>query len=347
MSTAVLLVGVFRPPSSGSAAVGAALAQRLSERGWRVFTTSGRQSRGGRLADMLATIARRRRSFAVAQVDVFSGAAFVWAEAACAALRLMRRPYVLTLHGGGLPEFGRRNPQRVRRLLASAAAVTAPSAYLKRHVEVWRQDIEVIPNPIDVQLYERKRSGKAGPRALWLRAFHSTYAPEVAVDAIARLSSIDSQLRLTMIGPDKGDGALAEARERTDRQRLGGRVTFAQAVAKTEVPDVLRTHDIFLNTSRIDNAPVTVVEALAAGLCVVTTDVGGIGDLVAQGRDALLVPPDDPAAMAAAVHQVRGNEHLAETLRAGARETARAHDWSVVLPRWERLFQAVAAQSAP
>ena len=76
---------------------------------------------------------------------------------------------------------------------------------------------------------------------------------------------------------------------------VAGHVEFRGPVPKANLPSVFAESDIFLNTTNVDNTPVTVVEALASGLCVVSTSVGGIPYLVQHERDALLVPADDPA----------------------------------------------------
>src|SRR5205823_12259494 len=103
------------------------LAERLSTRGWLVITASAKLGRVSRVAAMLLTTWRNRRLYGAAQVDVYSGPAFVWAELVGWLLRRAGHPYVLSLHGGDLPVFGGRRPARVRRLLKSAAAVTTPS----------------------------------------------------------------------------------------------------------------------------------------------------------------------------------------------------------------------------
>src|SRR5690348_11952291 len=126
----VLLVGNFLNASRRSRAVGEDLAVRLVGRGYAVRTTSGRRLRVARLLDMVATVLQDRRRYEVAQVDVYSGAAFIYAETVAGLLKLLRKPYVLTLRGGNLPAFGMRWPRRVARLLRSARVVTAPSGYL-------------------------------------------------------------------------------------------------------------------------------------------------------------------------------------------------------------------------
>src|SRR5262249_38224359 len=126
----VLLVGYMPPPGVGARAQSQELGERLAGAGWSVSTVSHRAGRLARAADIVLSAWRWRARYAGAGVDVFSGAAFRWAEAAVRVLRAAGRPYVLTLHGGNLPVFARTRTARVARLLAGAAAVTAPSRYL-------------------------------------------------------------------------------------------------------------------------------------------------------------------------------------------------------------------------
>ena len=120
MKRSVLIIGNFLSASGGSRGVCEDLAERLAANGWHVLTASRRRPKLLRLADMLLTASRHRHEYAVAQIDVFSGPAFCWAEAVAWTLRRLDKPYVLTLHGGNLPEFAARWPGRVRLLLASA-----------------------------------------------------------------------------------------------------------------------------------------------------------------------------------------------------------------------------------
>src|SRR5450759_785731 len=142
-----LMVGNFLSRLGGSRGVCEDLSTRLNTAGWSVIQTSSRRPRLARLCDMVYTTWDRRRDYAVAQVDVYSGAAFFWAESVCAVLSLVGRPYVLTLHGGSLPTFARQWPNRVARLLSSAAAVTAPSSFLEAALRPYCPAIRVLPNP--------------------------------------------------------------------------------------------------------------------------------------------------------------------------------------------------------
>jgi len=318
------------------------LAERLANNGWKGVTASRKRPRLLRLADMILTAVRHRHDYSVAQIDVFSGPAFVWAEAVCWTLRRLGKPYVLTLHGGNLPKFAARWPGRVKRLLSSAAAVTAPSGYLREKLEPYCRKINLIPNPIDIGRYPYRERSPAKPRLAWLRAFHEIYNPAMAVKVVAALAPEFPEVELSMVGPDKGDGSF----ERTgaEARRLGaeGRVKITGQVAKADVPRALAGADIFLNTSNVDNTPVSVIEAMACGLCVVSTNVGGMPHLLAQDQDALLVSPNDDAAMLQAVLRVLTEPGLAARLSHNARGTAEQLDWGRILPQWEALLSSVA-----
>lgn len=291
---------------------------------------------------MLRSVWRWRREYQVSQVDVYSGPAFLWAIAVVGLLRLLRKPVILSLHGGRLPEFSRRWPRMVRGLLNAASVVTAPSRYLVREMEPYRLGIVLLPNPLDVAIYPAAVRSRPRPRIVWLRAFHETYNPSLAPAALALVLQRAPEAFLTMIGPDKGDGSLQRAAELASTLRVSDRIRFVPGIPKDRVAEALSQADIFINTTDADNTPVSVMEAMACGLCVVSTRVGGVPDLLEDGVDAMLVPPRDAKAMAAAVSRVLEDSLLAERLSSGARRKVEAFDWSILLPQWEGLFRAAA-----
>jgi len=333
----VLLIGNFLSASVGNRGVCEELAERLRDGGWTVLTASSRPGRVARLTDMLATIWSRRREYEAAQVDVYSGPSFLWAEAAAWTLRRAGKPYALTLHGGALPKFARRWPRRMRRLLGGAAVVTAPSGYLGEQLRAYRADLRLIPNALELARYRFRERTRPAPRLVWMRAFHEIYDPVLAIRVLARVRE-RWDATLAMIGPDKGDGSLERARAAAQELRVAGFVEFTGAVAKTAVPEWINRGDIFLNTTTVDNSPVSVLEAMACGACIVSTWVGGIPYLVRNGEEGLLVEPRNSDAMAEAVERVLRDRALAGRLSRAARAQVEACDWSVVLPQWRELL---------
>jgi glycosyltransferase involved in cell wall biosynthesis len=338
----VLLVGNFLS-SRGLVArqVCEDLAERLSAAGLSIITTSSKAGRAERLVDMAATAWTRRRDYDVAQVDVFSGPSFVWAEAVCAALRMASKPYVLTLHGGGLPDFFERWPKRGARLLRNAAAVTVPSRFLLEQLRRYRGDLTLLPNAIDVSRYPFRVRDSPTPRLIWIRAFHKLYNPALAPRVVALLKEEFPDIQLTMAGPDK-DGSLEFARAEARSLGVESRIDFPGMIPKDGVPSAMAAGDIFLNTTDIDNMPVTLLEAMACGLCVVSTDVGGVPHMINHEANGLLVSRGDGAAMAAAVRRLLCEPGLAGRISAAGRTTAGQCDWSITIPQWQDLLVRVA-----
>jgi glycosyltransferase involved in cell wall biosynthesis len=345
MPPRLLFVGAYPPPSVGTPAISQAIAERLQSNGWSVTLTSRQRLRAVRFLEIHRTVLWTRNHYDVAHIDVFSGSAFRWAEGAAAILRRIGKPYVLTLHGGNLPTFAAAHSERVERLLASAAHVTAPSTYLLD--TLWRDKTRssVIPNPIDLTRYVSTPRTHATPHLIWLRAFHAIYNPHMALAVLQDLAQDYPRAHLTMVGPDK-DGSFHRIEDTVRATSLTERVRLTGAVPKDAVPAMLDSANIFLNTTTIDNSPVSVLEAMASGLCVISTDVGGIRHLLTHEHDALLVPPGDAKAMATAVRRVQEEPALAARLSHNARAKAEMHSWNRVLPLWESCFSGVAPQGA-
>lgn len=338
----ILIVGNHLSSSVGTRAMGEDLSARLAARGWNVWTTSTRRARLPRLADMLAACWRLRARYAVALVDVFSGPAFLWAQAVCALLRRLGKPHVLVLRGGNLPAFARRAPGRVRLVLQGASAVIAPSGYLAGQLAACHNGIRVIPNAIELARYPYVHRAQARPKLVWLRAFHKVYNPPLAAEVLALLVPEFPRIELLMAGPDKHDGSFERTIETARRLKVEARLSIRGGVPKAEIAAWINRGDIYLNTTNFDNMPVTLVEAMACGSCIVTTAAGGIPYLVRHERDALIVPPADPPAMAAAVRRILLDPPLAARLSAGARATAERYDWQPVLDELEALLRGAA-----
>lgn len=343
MRRSVLLVGNFLSRTVTYGSVGEELASRLESRGWKVTLTSKHLHRMRRVFDMVATTWKRRHQFDAAHLDLFSGSAFLWAEAVSLVLRWLRKPYVLTLRGGGLVEFAADHPARVMRMLNSADVVAAPSRFLMSQMQEYRRDILVLPNPLEMEHYAFTLRSAPQPRLIWLRAFHDIYNPPMVPEILAELSDL-SECGVLMVGPDKGDGSLERTRARAQALGVLQRITFAGPVPKREVSLWLNKGDIFLNTTNIDNTPTSVLEAMACGLCVVSTNVGGIPYLLEDQTDSLLVPPKSPGAMAKAVRRILFESDLAQRLSSNARRKVEQFDWSHILPQWEHMLAGLCAR---
>lgn len=340
----ILLIGNYLVSPRHNKNVWQALAERLPEVGWDVCVTSTKESQILRLLDMLTTIVVARNVYDLAQIDVFSGKAFIYAEWCTKLLRLLNKKVILTLHGGGLPSFAMQHPHRVAGLLSQASMVVTPSPFLQLSLSKYHNQIKVIPNGIEISTIAYKVRDSIRPNLIWVRAFHQTYNPELAVRVLASLSTDYSDAQLTMVGPDKGDGSLLAVIALAAECGVQDRLIIVPAVSYDKVPALLDQADIFINTTNYDTAPRSLLEAMANGVCVVSTNVGGIPWMVTNFHDGLLVPPEDDLAMVGAIQSLLEDPELATRISKNARQTAEQHNWSNVIPEWDKLFSETLAK---
>lgn len=341
----LLLAGNFLSSLRGYRSVMEDLAEKLRDSASTLICASPYRAGWARGLHMCSTALFRRWNYDFALVDLFSGRAFIWGATLSFLLAGLRCPFILVLRGGALPDFARRYPKRVKACLSLASAVIAPSRYLLEQMRPYRSDIRMLPNPLDVKTCTFTLRERPQSRLVWVRSFHEIYNPSLALKVGALLAVDYPETRLTMVGPDRGDGSLQHVQQLVEDLHLVNRVTLAGAVPQADVPYWMTKGDIFLNTTNVDNTPVSVLQAMACGVCVVSTNAGGIPYLLEHERDALLVSPDDPLAMATAVRRLLADPGLAKQLARNARQKAEQFDWTIILPQWQKQVISVAKRS--
>jgi len=286
--------------------------------------------------DHAVDLVRWRKDLDVVVVSVFGGRAFALADEALALARVLGIPTVAWLHGGSLPQLGERHRRWVTRVLGNADAVVAPTGFLSRWAATVGREATVIPNVLDVDFYHYSVRKTLRTRLLWMRTFQDLYDPLTAVRTVAELRRRGTDVCLTMAGQEKG--LQHEAEILTGMLGLQSAVSFTGFAAGERKLALFREHDIFLNTNLVDNAPVSVLEAAASGLVVVSSDVGGLSDLLPDGVASRLVEAGAPSAFADAVEELLDQPDLAGRLALAARAVAERSRWESVRPQWTALF---------
>jgi glycosyltransferase involved in cell wall biosynthesis len=370
----VLVVsGIWPPDVGGPASHAPELADFLTERGHAVIVlttawtapggraypvrwTSRRLPPGLRHLRVVAEVARLARG-----ADIVYAASMVTRSALAATLA--RRPLVAKISGdvayerarqrglfaGTLDEFQHArgaglSALRAARTLAirRAAAVIFPSEFLARLGRGWGlapERVHVIPNVIEppTQLPPRdelrRRLALDGPTLAFAGRLTAAKALEVALEAVAAAPEV------TLIVAGDGEERAALER-RTAQLGLDGRVRFLGAQSRESVLELLSAADAALLSSSWENFPHVVVEALAVGTPVISTDVGGVAEVIEDGRNGLLVPAQDAAALAAAIRRYFADAELRSRLRDAAASSGAAQSATEVYGRLERILQA-------
>ena len=304
--------------------------------GYRAVSASALENRIARLTDIVKTIVRHQREVDVLIIDVFSGSSFVVADLASRLGRALGKPIVLILRGGALPQFSARHPRWTQSVLSRANAIVAPSEFLARVAVKLGFRPRVIPNVIDISKYPYRCRERVNPRLFWMRSFHPMYNPSMAMRVMGRLSSDVPEASLVMAGQDKG--LQSTVVKLAEEAGLDGSVHFPGILDMAGKTHEGSKADIFLITNRIDNMPVSALEACAMGIPIVATAVGGIPDLLKDEETGLLVPDDNDEAMAGAIRRLINERGLAARLSINGRRLAERSSWHQVQPLWEGVF---------
>lgn len=319
------------------------LGEKLQSAGWPVVTKSSVRNQILRLADMLFAVLRYRRRAGLVMIDTYSTSGFWFAFLSGMLCRWLGIRYVPVLRGGQLPERLERNPKLASLLFRHSWCNAAASEYLAQAFSRKNYPVKVIHNYINTGDYTFQLRKHARPRLLWVRSFHQIYNPVMALQVFGKLKSVYPDATLCMIGPDK-DGSLESCKRYAAEHDLP--VEFTGLLSKKEWTAKSKEFDIFINTTHIDNTPVSVMEAMALGMPVVSTRVGGIPYLFENGTEGLMVPDNDPDEMLKAILKLVRDPEYTEAVSAAARQKACTWDWSRIQSLWVSLFESAGIKSA-
>ena len=308
----------------------------LEGEGYRLYYASSKKNVIFRMLDMLWSVVKLRNKVDVILIDTYSTSNFWYAFLVGYLSKMIGKSYITMLRGGDLPNRLEKSPRLCSMLFGNAYKNVAPSRYLLHHFELKGFTNTVyIPNTLGIDNYTYKERKVVSPNLLWVRSFARIYNPNMAIEVFKVLKSKYPEATLCMVGPDK-DGSLEEAKLLAATYELN--VTFTGKLSKKEWIALSENYTLFINTTHFDNTPVSVMEAMALGLPVITTNVGGIPYLLDTTIDALLVEDNSVAQMVEAIYTLCQEEHLVQTLSRNARAKAEGFDWKIVREAWKGIL---------
>lgn len=336
MAKTVLYIGNKLSSSKTNPTTHSALEEGLTSEGYKVISASPLKNKFLRLAHMKLAFFRNYREASHILIDVYSTQNFWYAVLMGMLSHFFSKKYIPILHGGDLKNRFRQSPKATAKLLGNAHRIISPSVYLKTEVEnLGFSHVQYIPNPLRLNKYHFKKREILLPKLLWVRAFDEIYNPLLALKTLKELTKIYPEAELCMVGPDK-DGSLSACRKYASKHNLN--VKFTGKLKKKEWIRLSTDYYIFLNTSDIDNTPVSVIEAMALGLPVISTNVGGIPYLIDDTVNGMLVPPNDPERMKEKIQLLIENPNLAGSLSLNGRAKTAEFDWELIKLEWRKFL---------
>jgi len=260
-----------------------------------------------------------------------------------------KTPYVLTLQDGDPFEHVFKRPHvrlfapLLKKGFKEAEVVQPISNFLASWVRKFssRSRVEVIPNGVDLKKFTRPdfpahgREGNSRENLVRLVTTSRLVKKNGLEDLIESLKYLPTNVCLKIVGSGPLDSKL---KSKSQKLNLEDRVEFVGHVSHNDVVKHLWKADIFIRPSLSEGMGVSFIEAMAAGLPVVATPVGGIPDFLSDPEGSshkaptgLFVPPRDPKAIARAIERLTKNERLKETLITNSQRLVREkYDWDLI-----------------
>jgi glycosyltransferase involved in cell wall biosynthesis len=309
----------------------------LENEGYVLSYASSKLNKIARLLDMLSSVFSYRGRIDVVLIDTYGTQNFYYALLVSQMCRLLRLPYIPILHGGTLPLRLKTTPKMSDLIFRNSKFNVAPSLYFKYIFEDHGYtNIKYIPNTIEIKNYVCLQRIYITPKLLWVRSFSEMYNPIMAVKVLKFLKDAGLEAELCMVGPDS-DGSQNQVKQLA--KDLNIQVTFTGKLTKKEWIILSKLYTVFINTTNIDNTPVSVIEAMALGLPIVSTNVGGIPFLIENKKHGILVKKNDVDAMAEAILYLYNNSTQRDIMITNARELAETFDWHRVKMQWNEILQ--------
>lgn len=332
----ILYIGNKLSSKKGTVTTVETLSTLLREEGYELITASSVQNKMFRLFDMLWVTFKIRKKISTVLIDTYSTQNFYYAVTVAIICRVFKIPYIPILHGGNLPARLIKSPRISSKLFNGAKTNIAPSHYL---LEAFNKEgytnITYIPNAIEINNYPFQQREMVSCKLLWVRSFAELYNPFLALKVLENLINQGVNASLCMVGPEK-DGSLEKCKAITQQKNLP--VTFTGLLSKTEWILLSKNYDIFINTTNFDNTPISVIEAMALGLPIISTDVGGLSFLIENNKTGVLVSPNNAEAFVTAIKDLLSNPEKVAQLSKNARIKAENFDWQRVKEKWVEVL---------
>jgi glycosyltransferase involved in cell wall biosynthesis len=309
----------------------------LEQEGYNVYYASSKKNKLTRILDMIYSTLKYSRKVDYVLIDVYSTQNFYYALIISQLCRFLNIKYIAKLHGGDLPNRLKNSPRLCDLIFNNACSISAPSNYLLQSFKnKYTKNLHYIPNTIEINKYQFTNKDFSEPRLLWVRSFSTIYNPIMAINVALELKKTYPNVALCMVGPNK-ENLLEKCKNYAHLHSID--VKFTGKLSKDEWIKLSQDYNIFINTTHFDNTPVSVIEAMALGLPVVSTNVGGIPYLISNNENGLLVNDDDAIAMANAIKKLLNNPEQRNSIIVNARKYVEQFDWEIVKKEWYQILK--------
>jgi len=254
---------------------------------------------------------------------------------------LRKTPVIVNYRGGEARTYFEKSIKWVAPSMKKANVIVVPSGYLKHVFSEFHFETQVIANIINLQRFkptENNKNDLSMPHLIITRNLEPIYGLVTAIKAIAIVKEKIPQLKLSIAG----SGPQKEELEKlVSDLKLEGTVVFTGKLRPDEVAHLYQSADIMLNPTTVDNMPNSVLEAMASGVAIITTNVGGIPYIVEDNKTALLVEVNNAELMADKIMLLLNDKQLYVDLVTNGFAEVQQYSWEYVKNQWLALYQSL------
>ncbi|MGH9905982.1 MAG: glycosyltransferase family 4 protein, partial [Pyrinomonadaceae bacterium] len=273
-------------------------------------------------------------------IHVFSASYFSFVLAPTPAIligKFYRRKVLLNYHSGEAEDHLRRWRRTAIPTIRLVDSIVVPSEYLVRVFASFGLNATAIYNLIDTSKFRFRKRSPLRPVFLSNRNLESHYGVDLLMRAFAIIQEKIPEASLTIAG----DGSQSRALKSLAKDLGLRNTTFIGQIDPAAIADIYDAADVFLNGSEIDNQPLSILEAFSCGLPIVTTDAGGIPDIVHDGKTGMVVSRGDHSAMATRAIRLLNNPVLAKEIAEQARQECSKYSWEAVRAAWMDVYHGL------
>lgn len=318
----VLLICNYKPSVGGISGQVELLQKYLRSEGHTadIFSTKASVLRRLLLPLRLLHVARE---YDVLHIHCCSGWGFLPAVVGVTVGRRLKKRLVLTYHGGGGEKFFGKHPRLVHHFLTRTNTNIVLSGFLAKIFDKHHLPYTIIPNIIELDDKQYRSRETLKPNFICTRAHEELYNISCILRAFQKTLTELPEATLILVG----DGSQHEELVNMTKEMGLTNVTFTGRVDNTEIYAYLDQSDIFLSSPTIDNMPVSVLEAMNAGLLVISSRVGGVPYMIRNGVNGLLFDSNDSNKLAELMLWSVENQAISKAIIQQAHQSVRNYRW--------------------
>ena len=332
----VLFVCNYKPGVGGISGQVEILQRKLHEDGCVADIFSTKASMWKRLW-LLPQLRRKAQDYDILHIHCCSGWGFLPAVLGVTAGKRGGKRVVLTYHGGGGEAFFEKHPWMIRKYLMRTDANIVLSGFLAKVFEKYELPCDIIPNIIELDEARFRQRNTIEPRYICIRAHEELYNIPCIFRAFQRVQKSIPDATLTLVGDGSKHELLVQQAESMGLKN----VVFTGRVDNNEIFKYLDQSDVMLSAPKVDNMPVSLIEAMNAGLLVISSRVGGVPYMIDDRENGLLFQSDNDAELAEKMMWVVEHPHESSHITNQAFQSVKKYSWEHVRNQLFSVYKLV------